>query len=211
MLISSSEIELEIPTAIVDFHFSSSSILAAAYHQKSSLILQTLNKMSSSYSGMEPEFSTFEAIMFPSDGRPAHCVSLMTSPSKGVDPLNPSVKLPVRMPHPEVYMDYVPEELGVKAWKFETITYLEGMTRRFTNPYVVFYPVVSRDGLPFPVNKNLREMQGSRFNPEYAWRGNLVVGKYRESPFSSLMDASMADFPLIKNWFSQHGSPQAQR
>ncbi|KAF8204832.1 hypothetical protein BJ912DRAFT_1052157 [Pholiota molesta] len=165
---------------------------------------------SSAYASMEPEFITFEAIVFPSDGRPTHCVSLMTSPGKGRDPCYPASKLPFRMPHPEIYMDYVPEELGVKAWKYQLVHNLDGMSKNFANPYVIFYPVVSRDGLPFPINKTLRDIQGHAYRPEYAWRGNIVVGKYRESPFSSLMDASMADFPLIKNWFSNHGSPQSQ-
>lgn len=124
----------------------------------------------------------------------------------------------------------MPEELGVKAWKYQVsgqvklhnasllttssflqlVHNLDGMSKNFANPYVIFYPVVSRDGLPFPINKTLRDIQGHAYRPEYAWRGNIVVGKYRESPFSSLMDASMADFPLIKNWFSNHGSPQSQ-
>lgn len=83
------------------------------------------------------------------------------------------------------------------------------MNRKFANPYVIFYPVVSRDGMPFPVNKTVRDIQGQAYKPEYAWRGNIVVAKYRENPFSSMIDASMADFPILKNYFLTHGSPQS--
>lgn len=83
------------------------------------------------------------------------------------------------------------------------------MNRRFANPYIIFYPVVSRDGMPFPVNKTIRDIQGQAFRPEYAWRGNIVVGKYRENAFTSLVNASMADFPILKNYFLTHGSPQS--
>ena len=81
------------------------------------------------------------------------------------------------------------------------------MNRKFTNPYIVFYPTVSRDGMPFPTNKCIREIQGRAYKEEISWRGNIVVAKYRDSPFTSLMDATMADFPILKNFLLTHGSP----
>ena len=84
---------------------------------------------------------------------------------------------------------------------------LDGMNKRFANPYVVFYPVLSRDGMPFPINKCLKEIQAMNYREGNAWRGNLVIAKYRDEQFSALMDATMADFPLLKNYLSTHYSP----
>lgn len=105
---------------------------------------------------------------------------------------------------------------------------LDGMNRNFTNPYCIFYPTVSRDGMPFPVNRCIREIQGEFINyffifeivnvgliiligknykEQCAWRGNIVIAKYRESPFSSMIHATMADFPILKNYLMTHGVP----
>ena len=81
------------------------------------------------------------------------------------------------------------------------------MNKKFTNPYIIFYPVVSRDGMPFPVNKAVREIQGKAFREDLGWRGNIIVAKYRDSRFTAMMNASMADFPILKNYLSTHGSP----
>jgi hypothetical protein len=142
----------------------------------------------------------FDAILFPSDGRAPHLVKLMTSPTSGPDPHAPGA-LYVRMPHPEIHMDYI-AEIGSRAWKYQVcplqinffskyslqtqlVEALDGMNRNFTNPYVIFYPTLSRDGMPFPVNKAIREIQGGNYSEPSAWRGNIVVAKYRDSPFSS--------------------------
>jgi hypothetical protein len=84
---------------------------------------------------------------------------------------------------------------------------LDGMIQKFANPYIVFYPVVSRDGMPFPPNKSIREIQGRQFREESAWRGDIIIAKYRDNPFSSMIDASMADFPILKNYLLTHGAP----
>ena len=81
------------------------------------------------------------------------------------------------------------------------------MNKKFANPYVIFYPVLSRDGMPFPINKCLKEIQAGNYRENRAWRGNLVVAKYRDEQLSALMDANMADFPLLKNYLSTHHSP----
>jgi len=150
----------------------------------------------------------FNAILFPSDGRPPTIVQLMTSPMTLPGHHASYINNPSRMPHPEVHMDYIAENLGSRAWKYQLVEALDCMNRKFANPYIIFYPVVSRDGLPFPINKTIRDIQGRGFHEQAAWRGNILIGKYRDNPFSSLMDASMADFPIIKNYLLTHGCPQ---
>lgn len=86
----------------------------------------------------------------------------------------------------------------------QIIDMLDGMTKKFDKPYIVFYPTVSRDGMPFPINKFVRDTQGRHYQESRAWRGNLLVAKYQDAQFSSMMDASIADFPLIKNWLTTH-------
>jgi hypothetical protein len=81
------------------------------------------------------------------------------------------------------------------------------MTKNLPNPYAIFYPVVSRDGMPFPVNKCVREIQGKNYREETAWRGNLVIAKFTDTSYTAMVDASMADFPLIKNYLLTHHSP----
>ncbi|KAG6332121.1 hypothetical protein ID866_6966 [Astraeus odoratus] len=155
------------------------------------------------------QLTAFEALLFPSDGRNPHMVALMTSPSTMQDPHAPYSGVPVRVPHPEVYMDYIAEGLGHRAWKYHLVEALDYMNKKFTHPYVVFYPVISRDGMPFPINKCIREIQGRFFREECAWRGNIIVAKYRESPFSSMVNGSIADFPILRNYFMTHGAPGA--
>ncbi|KAF9452000.1 hypothetical protein P691DRAFT_722734 [Macrolepiota fuliginosa MF-IS2] len=153
------------------------------------------------------DMERFNAILFPSDGRPPTVVSLMTSPVPHHGTYGNSTS---RIPHPEVYMDYIAEKYGPRAWRYQLIESLDGMNKKFTSPYVVFYPTVSRDGMPFPINKCIRDLQGAAFQEEVAWRGNIVVGKYQGHPFSNLVNASMADYPIVKNYFMTHGcTPEA--
>jgi hypothetical protein len=66
----------------------------------------------------------YDAILFPSDDRAPHLVSLMTSVQAGY--LNPSpqssqssqVALASKVPHPEMYMDYIAEGIGSRAWQY---------------------------------------------------------------------------------------------
>lgn len=83
------------------------------------------------------------------------------------------------------------------------------MLKKFSTPYILFYPVISRDGMPFPVNKCIREiqLQAQTYDEARAWRGNLVIAKYRDADYSAMIDASMADFPIIKNYLSTHLAP----
>ncbi|KAI0069156.1 hypothetical protein BV25DRAFT_1986675 [Artomyces pyxidatus] len=155
---------------------------------------------------MDP-FYSFDAILFPADGRPPSVVPLMSSPASFTDPhgLQASQNT-ARVPHPEVYMDYVAENVP-RAWHHQLVEALDGMNKKFTNPYIIYFPVISRDGMPFPINKAIQEMQGRMFVKEYAWRGNIVVAKYSDGRFSQMTHASMADFPILKNYLSTHASP----
>ena len=61
---------------------------------------------------------SYDAIVFPCDDRPPHVVSLMTSPlpapiSNPAEPYRCG-----RMPHPEIYMDYIAEGLGPQSWRY---------------------------------------------------------------------------------------------
>src|ERR1700761_9501146 len=86
------------------------------------------------------------------------------------------------------------------------------MNKKFANPYIIYYPVVSRDGMPFPVNRTVRDIQeelnkGRRIREDQLWRGNLVAAKFADNHFVQMMDASMADFPILKNFLATHPSP----
>lgn len=184
---------------------------------------------------------SFEAILFPSDDRAPHLVSLMTSVQTGYSnttsqsqPISSTTSQTTlapnaKVPHPEMYMDYIAEGIGSRAWQYhvslnpptrphhnrefnlanasQPVEALDGMNKKFTYPYLIFYPVVSRDGMPFPINKCIREIQAAAFKEEVAWRGNIVIAKYRDDRFSTMMDASMADFPLLKNYLSTSSCP----
>jgi hypothetical protein len=84
---------------------------------------------------------------------------------------------------------------------------LDGMSKTFAYPYIIFFPTVSRDEMPFPINECIREIQGEEFSERTAWRGNVVIAKCRGYSWISLLDTSMADFPLLRNYFMTHGSP----
>ncbi|KAH9943006.1 uncharacterized protein BXZ73DRAFT_97072 [Epithele typhae] len=151
---------------------------------------------------------TFEAIFFPANDRSPTTVPLLTSnfvfqgPAAHEPPYRAG-----RLPHPEIHMDYIAD----RSWEYHTVSALDGMSTGFQSPYIVFYPVRSRDGMPFPVNKCVREIQGGAFVDRFPWRGDLVVAKYRDANFSEMTDASMADFPIIKNYLSTKPGPRAQQ
>ena len=66
---------------------------------------------------MDNDMPTFDAILFPADDRTPHVVPLMTSahgvPSGQAEPYRCG-----RVPHPEVYMDYIADQLGSQAWRY---------------------------------------------------------------------------------------------
>ncbi|KAH8830546.1 hypothetical protein DL96DRAFT_1593373 [Flagelloscypha sp. PMI_526] len=157
---------------------------------------------------MSDHLTHVDAMLIPADGRPPKIVSLMTSRA------DTGQASPTRLPHPEVHMDFVADTLGPDAWKFVLVEALDGMTKKFANPYILFYPTVSRDSMAFPINKCIQEFQGLAFREEYAWRGNVVVSKYcpkgpDDHPFSSLQEVAISDFPVLKNYLMTHGLPKA--
>ncbi|KAI0055684.1 hypothetical protein BV25DRAFT_1873060 [Artomyces pyxidatus] len=158
---------------------------------------------------MADTFSSFDAILFKAAlGRAPSIVSLLTSEASFIDSHGLQAGGNVaRVPHPEVYMDFLAENLRLRAWRHQLVEALDGMNKKFTCPYIIFFPVISHDGMPFPINRIIQEMQGSMFVKEYAWRGDIVVAKYSDGHFSQITNASMADYPILKNYLSTHASP----
>jgi len=154
---------------------------------------------------------SYDAILFPADGRTPHLVTLSASPVTEMDVQTGQLVLISVLPHPEVHMDLIADNnnRATRAWRFQMLKTLDGMTRGFANPYIIFYPVLPRDGSSFPLNKSIEEIQGRAARDlARTWRGNILVAKYRgggADPFMTLMDISMADFPLLKNYLSGHG------
>lgn len=176
------------------------------------------------------QMTAYDAIVFPSDDRPPHLVALMTN-NISIPLVNPAQPYCCgKMPHPEVHMDYIAEGMGPRAWQHQVsfelpsttlvfsmmsganvdhqvVEALDGMNKNFTTPYIIFYPTISRDGMPFPVNKCIREIQGMFYKESMAWRGNIVIAKYRDVDYSAMVDMSMADFPIVKNYLATHQRP----
>ncbi|KAH9894053.1 hypothetical protein C8Q73DRAFT_646176 [Cubamyces lactineus] len=150
--------------------------------------------------------TTFDAIVLPADGRPPHLVPLMIS-VHGIPPGEAEPYRCRRVPHPEVYMEYIAKTPGLQTWRYDLIEALDGMLNKFPFPYIAFYPILSSDGMPFPVNKCIREFKGERYDQASAWRGSIVIAKYKDIHYSGMMDFSMADFPIIKNYFITHPAP----
>ena len=63
---------------------------------------------------------SYDAILFPADGRPPHVVSLMTSPASFSNPHTPAQTnaAAARVPHPEVHMEYIAEDPNMRAWHY---------------------------------------------------------------------------------------------
>jgi hypothetical protein len=54
------------------------------------------------------------------------------------------------------------------------------MTSKLENPFGIFYPVHSRDGMQFAVNQCVKEIQHGRGMNGNPWRGDLVIVKYAD-------------------------------
>ncbi|KAF9642041.1 hypothetical protein BDM02DRAFT_3157603 [Thelephora ganbajun] len=153
----------------------------------------------------------YDAILFPAGERAPHLVPLMMSnapfPPPGQSGSQHTPPAMTKVPHPGMYMGFIASEVGSQAWQSHVIERLNGMNKKFVNPYIIFYPVLSRDGIPFPINKCLKEIQGPNYHKNLAWRGDLVIAKYCDEQLSVLIDAIMADFPILKNYLSTHYQP----
>ena len=68
---------------------------------------------------------SFDAILFPADGRLPHIVSLMTSPafSNSHALAQPAQASMARIPHPEVHMEYIAEDPNLRAWHYQVSTF----------------------------------------------------------------------------------------
>ena len=82
------------------------------------------------------------------------------------------------------------------------------MPRKLDERFIVFYAVVSVNGEEFDVNEWIKEIQEGRYREDVAWRGDIVIAKYCDNPFTTIIDMSIADYPLIKNFLRTHGQPQ---
>ncbi|KAI9061806.1 hypothetical protein FKP32DRAFT_1531461, partial [Trametes sanguinea] len=156
----------------------------------------------------------FDAIFIPAHTHDARIPTIVPlyAPESTCTPSTHTVAphLSGRMPHPEQYMDYVANMSGAQVWGFQCIEALDGMItekHRFSKPYILFYPLISRDGMPFPVNSCIRAMQGKTFDKQNAWEGDIIIAKYSDLQYSEMIDASMADFPIIKNYLLTHRPP----
>jgi len=143
-----------------------------------------------------------EALLFPADGRIPHLVQLTSSTMMSTNPTNGHT-IVYRMPQPQVHMNYIATNTLDRVWDSRVITHIP-YARIFQHPYVVFFPVLSQSGAPFPVNQNLCEIQGKNYKESDPWMGDIVVAKYWDHAYGTLMDCAMADYPLIKNWFLYH-------
>ena len=66
---------------------------------------------------------SFDAILFPADGRRPHVVSLMTNPASFSNPHHaPAQTGTARVPHPEVHMEYINEDPNLRAWHYQVCT-----------------------------------------------------------------------------------------
>ena len=77
------------------------------------------------------------------------------------------------------------------------------MNDTLSTPYILFYPTLSSDGMEFPINRAIRYMQGDTFVKKDAWRGDVVVAKYTDKTYSKMMDISIGDFAILKNYFAR--------
>jgi len=129
-------------------------------------------------------------------------VDLMTSTVPTPDQSGRMIN--TRMPHPQVHMNYIASGTQQRVWGFKVINNIS-FASNFAFPYVVFFPILSSSGGPFPTNVNVREIQGRGFRENQAWRGDIIVAKYSDHPFGAVINLAMSDYPLLKNWFLTHG------
>ncbi|KAJ7606582.1 hypothetical protein DFH06DRAFT_987743 [Mycena polygramma] len=108
-----------------------------------------------------------------------------------------------RVPHPQALMDKVNLFDGLKNWKYIICDSLYMMSAKLNRPYIIFYPIKSDDGRPLPINRNIKDIKGRN-----SWQGDIVVGKFydHEQPFASMVDTSIADYPIVNNFFKHYGA-----
>ena len=76
---------------------------------------------------------------------------------------------------------------------------LDMMSKKFTNLYIIYCPIVSCNGMPFPVNRAVCNIQ------EEVNKGRCVSEDHlgtTDDHYMQMMDASMADFPILKSYLT---------
>ncbi|KAI0054752.1 hypothetical protein BV25DRAFT_1789715, partial [Artomyces pyxidatus] len=149
-----------------------------------------------------------DVLVVPTGGRWPSIQRLSVTPVAFTDPygLQTISDTTASVPHPEVFMEHIAKDTP-QAWGSQIIPALDGMNKEFTQPYILYYPSLSQDGMPFPINNTLAEIQGKKFDKERAWRGNLVIAKYTDKTYTRLTHMSIADYPVLKNYLSTHYPP----
>lgn len=84
------------------------------------------------------------------------------------------------------------------------------MTEDLPYGFIAFYGKASKDGHAFPLNQNIQSIQQNKFNKASAWRGDIIVAKYTDAKFSNMQHISMADWPVLKNFFQTHYKPLSE-
>ncbi|KAL6304375.1 hypothetical protein BKA93DRAFT_733391, partial [Sparassis latifolia] len=100
----------------------------------------------------------------------------------------------------EMHMDHVSSHLSGSC-KLHIIHKLDGMHRPLPNPYGIFTPGMSNNGLPFTRNKCISSMVGSRLPNNTDWKGDIIIVKYRDNTHQDFLDLTMSEFPIVKNYF----------
>lgn len=62
---------------------------------------------------------SYDAIIFPADGRPPHLIDLSASPVSQTDPFTGQLILVSVLPHPEVHMDNIADNMDRRAWRWQ--------------------------------------------------------------------------------------------
>ena len=82
------------------------------------------------------------------------------------------------------------------------------MPKKLDQCFIVFYAVVSVDGQAFNVNESIKEIQEGLYREDVAWKGDIIIAKYCDNPFTTIIDMFIANYPLIKKIFKTYGQLQ---
>ncbi|KAN0141555.1 hypothetical protein V8E53_000017 [Lactarius tabidus] len=150
---------------------------------------------------------SLDAILFPADGRPPHVVSLIDEPGFFLNSAHTGAACP-RSTH-GIHCGGLQHE-GLALPDHRGAGHDEQEVRKPIPS--IYYPAISRDGIPLPVNRTMRDIQeelnkGHCCCNNQLWCGNLVTAKFEDNHSEEMMDASMADFPILKNFLATHPSP----
>lgn len=66
-------------------------------------------------------YLSYDAILFPADGRQPHIISLTTTQTTHTCPETGQIMYS-NLPHPEIHMDSIAEGAGTRAWGYQVCT-----------------------------------------------------------------------------------------